>query len=103
MPLKTVLSVTLVLATLGVTAMPSRAADMPPPGPVERLFAGPPPPPQPVYVVEDKPGPFIPFVYAPGYYGRMGDFGQRNYYGTSLWDIWSRQPYACWPSPTGVC
>jgi hypothetical protein len=104
MPLRSALLTALASATLCLSAMPLRAADLPPPGPIEQLFAGPPPVlPPPVYVYEAKPGPFIPFVYAPGYYGRIGDFGQRNYYGTSLWDIWSRQPYWCFPSPTGVC
>jgi hypothetical protein len=104
MPLKTTLAATLASAILCMSAMSSHAADLPPPGPFQQLFEGPPVHPQHVYVVEEaKPGPFIPFVYAPGYYGRVGDFGQRNYYGTSLWDIWSRKPYACWPAPSGTC
>jgi hypothetical protein len=99
---KTVLALPLALLSLSLGSISANAADLADHR-FQNLFAG-----KPVKVVkpkikEEDAGPFIPLVYAPGYYGRMGDFGQRNYYGTSLWDIWSRQPYACFPSPSGEC
>ena len=54
-------------------------------------------------VVEDPWVPVIPFAYAPGYYGRLGDFGQPVYYGSSPLDLFTRAPYACWPAASGVC
>ena len=99
---KTVLFLALASLTLSLGSVTANAADLADHR-FQNLFSG-----QPVKtgkpkIKEEEAPLFIPLVYAPGYYGRMGDFGQRNYYGSSLWDIWSRQPDACWPSPTGVC
>ena len=102
MPLKTALAAALVFATLCMSTMPAGAADLADRR-IEKLFAGEPVPVYKHHVRDDPWVPVIPFAYAPGYYGRMGDFGQPVYYGSSPLDLFGRAPYACWPAASGVC
>jgi hypothetical protein len=111
MPIKTTLTVSLAATALALaafvfvtvlSAVPAHAADMPA-RTVGELFDGRPVHPKHVYV-EDAPRVIQnPIPYAPGYYGRMGDFAQGSYYGSSIFDIYTRAPYACFPSFYGTC